>query len=166
MKTLRPARRVLAIVGAALMSGCYSYVPVERPTPGSTVRIQVPMRSAATGTNQRPEFIGLEGTLLGVSDSLVLRVENRREIGAFREIKQVDTVRVARADLVGVDLRVFSKPKTIGLTAVVLGATAGLAMVALDLGGGSAGDDGGNGGPQNSLILKPVFKALLHALGR
>ena len=55
---MRPSRtitRILAVVGAAFMSGCYSYVPVERPSPGSIVRIQVPVRTAVDNRNREPE---------------------------------------------------------------------------------------------------------------
>ncbi len=146
---MRPSRtisRLLAALGAAAMSGCYSYVPVERPAPGSVVRIQVPVRAAVdrcqTGS---PRPMSMEGTVLASADSLVLQVESRRELGAYRELKQVDTVRVAPRDLAGVDLRVFSKPKTILLTAGIVGVTAALAAVALDLGGGSQGKHSAGG---------------------
>lgn len=168
MRALRSFRALPAVLGAAVMSGCYTYVPVERPSPGATVRVQVPVRSAVSNPNRPPELLSMEGTVLAAADSIVLEVANRREIGAFREIRTVDTLRVAGADLAGVDERVFSRPKTVGLTAAVAGITAVLVFAALDLGGGSGGDDGsGNGGTTTSSIaVRPIFSALLGALGR
>jgi len=167
---MRPSRtitRILAVVGAAVMSGCYSYVPVERPSPGSIVRIQVPVRTAVDNRNREPETMSMEGTVLTTGDSLVLQVESRRELGAYRELTQTDTVRVAPKDLAGVDLRVFSKPKTFLLTAGIVGVTVALAAVALGLGGGSAGSiPPPDGGPGSAIVLKPILSALLGAVGR
>ncbi len=78
----------------------------------------------------------------------------------------MDTLRVARADLVGVSTRSFSKPKTIALTAVIAGATIGLAVAALGVGGGSQGGGRPNPGTGSSIVVKPILSALLHALGR
>jgi hypothetical protein len=165
MRSSRTITRALAVVGAALMSGCYSYVPVERPSPGSIVRIQVPVHSAVGNRNQEPETMSMEGTVLTAGDSLVLQVESRRELGAYRELKQVDTVRVAPKDLAGVDLRVFSKPKTFLLTAGIIGVTVALAAVALDLGGGSGGGGPPDGGTTSAIMVKPILSGLLRALG-
>lgn len=150
------------------MSGCYTYVPVEQPAPGSTVRIQVPVRSAISRPNQAPESISMEGLVLSAADSVVLEVSSRREIGAFREILRVDTLRVARADLSAVHSRVFSRGKSIGLGVAIVSGTAALAALAFGLRGGSSGDDGdGNGNPTTSSIrINPILSAVLGALGR
>jgi hypothetical protein len=166
---MRPARvvgKVVMVLGAAIMSGCYSYVPVERPTPGTVVRIDVPVRSAVTGSRQQPETAALEGTVVSAGDSIVLAMSSTQEIGNFRQIRSADTVRVARADLAGISERSFSKPKTIALTTVITGATVGLALVALGVGGGSQGSGPPGNGPGAAIIVKPIFSALLHALGR
>jgi hypothetical protein len=154
------------VVGAAMMSGCYSYVPVERPTPGTVVRVDVPVRSAMAGRAIEEDVASMEGRLLSAGDSIVLEMASMRELGNFRQIRSVDTLRVARADLVGVSTREFSKPKTVVLTAVLLGATIGLAVAALDVAGGSQGGKNGNGNPTTSIVVKPVFSALMRALGR
>jgi hypothetical protein len=166
MAPSRVVGKLAALVGAAIMSGCYSYVPVERPTPGSVVRIEVPVRSAVVGTTQREETASMEGTVLTAGDSLVLQIESLRELGNFRQIRSVDTLRVARADLIGVSTRSFSKPKTIGLTAVIAGATIGLAVAALGVGGGSQGGGPPDPGTGSSIIVGPILSALIHALGR
>lgn len=169
MNLLRSLRGFSAVVGAAVLSGCYSYVPVEHPSPGSTVRIQVPLRSAVSRPNQPDEIVSLEGVVVTAADSIVLEVQNRREFGAFREIRTVDTLRVAQADLTAIDTRIFSRGKTLGLTAAIVGVTGILAATAFGLGGGSGGDDGpgnGNGTTTGSLVVNPIFSALLRAVGR
>lgn len=161
-------RAAFGLLGAAFMSGCYAYIPVDEPAPGSIVRIQVPVRSAISRPNQAPESISMEGLVLSATDSVVLEVASRRELGAFREIRRVDTLRVARADLSAVHSRVFSRGRSVGLGVAIVSATATLAAVAFGLRGGSSGDDGdGNGNPTASSIrINPIFSAVLQALGR
>lgn len=155
------------VVGAALMSGCYSYVPVERPTPGSVVRVELPVYSTVAGTRREEDVAEMEGTVVtAATDSLVLRVESLSQIGNFREIRSVDTLRVARADLSALSEKTFSKPKTIGLTVLIGAAVVGLAVAALDVGGGSQGGTDPPDGTTTSIRVKPVLSALLHALGR
>ena len=165
MGLLRTPARLAAVLGAALLSGCYSYVPVERPTPGSVVRIEIPVRSPVAGTYQT-ETAAMEGTVLSAGDSIVLETSSTQAIGNFREIRSVDTVRVARAQLAGISERGFSKPKTIALTVVITGATVGLALAALGLAGGSQGNGPPDPGTGSSIVVKPILSALLHALGR
>lgn len=167
MPTSRTIGTLACVLGAAIMSGCYTYVPVERPAPGSVVRIDIPVRSAVTGTRRDEEDIeSLEGTVLTAGDSLVLQMESTRDIGNFREIHSVDTVRVAVADLAGVSTRTFSSGKTIGLTAVIVGGVVALAVAALDVGGGSQGGGPPGPGTGSSIVVKPIFSMLLRALGR
>lgn len=159
--------RATLVLGAALMSGCYTYVPVERPTPGETVRIEVPVRSAVAGGRDREDTASMEGKLVSAGDSIVLEVASTTAIGNFRQVKSLDTLRVARADVSSVATRNFSKPKTIGLTAVIVGATAALAVAALDLGGGSDGSGKPGGGTTTGAIrVGPILLKLVHAIAR
>jgi hypothetical protein len=168
MSLSRQMRALFCVLGAALMSGCYSYFPVERPAPGSIARIQVPVRSAVPRPNASPESISMEGLVLSASDSVVLAVSSRRVIGAYREISSVDTVRVARADLSALETRVFSRGKSIGLGVVIVSSTVGLAALAFGLRGGTSGENGdGNGSTTSSSIrINPLFAVVLQALGR
>lgn len=150
--------------------GCYSYIPVERPAPGSVVRIQVPVRQTVIRSNQRPDVMSLEGTLLSGAassgaDSLALEVSSTGQVGPFRELTQVDTVRLASDDVAAMDLRVFSKPKTLGLTAVILGGTVALALAALNQEEGSGGNEPGGNGTTSSIVFTPMLKALRHVFG-
>jgi len=165
MNTKNWIARATAVLGAAVMSGCYTYVPVERPAPGSTVRIEVPVRSAVTGGRDQEDVASMEGTLISAGDSIVMEVSQLKEIGNFRQIKSLDTLRVARSDVSGIATRSFSKPKTVALTAIIAGATTVLAVAALGLGGGSQGSGKPGGGTTTGQIrVKPIFSAILHAI--
>jgi hypothetical protein len=151
---------------ATLASGCYSYSAIERPTPGSQVRIHIPMRSAAASVGGT-ETVTFEGTVLAFSDSLVLETRSRREYGAFREVFEFDTLRVHPGSLSGIDERTYSKRKTYAFTALVTAGAAALVVGAVQAAGG--GD--GNGGPGNGVvlpakILKPVLSSILRLVGR
>lgn len=150
-----------------MMSGCYTYVPVERPTLGTTVRIEVPVRSAVTGMRDPSEVASMEGTLVSAGDSLVVEISSLKTIGNFREIRSLDTLRIARSDAQRVSVRNFSKPKTLGLAAVITAGTTALAIAAIGLGGGSAGTDGPPGGSTTGAIrVNPIFSLILQAIGR
>lgn len=169
MMSLRRTLRPLALASlGAFLAGCYNYVPVERPSPGTTVRIEVPLRSAVSDPNAAPETLEVEGTLLSAGDSLVLVTETRREMGTFRVLTQTDTFRVARSGILGVREQVFSKPKTFGLTALVLAGATGIALAALESAVGQSGS-GRPGDPttQGGIRVSPfVLQDLLGALIR
>lgn len=158
MTRLRTSLRLVALVCVgALLSGCYSYVPVERPSPGTTVRIRVPLRSGVEGSSASQGTLDLEGRVLAAGDSIVMETTTRRELGTFRVLTALDTVRVARAGLLGLEERVFSRPKTLGLTALVTAGAAGLVLGALDAAGGQKGDGRpGDPGTQGSLTVPGV----------
>ncbi|MGD8319497.1 MAG: hypothetical protein PVJ02_03560 [Gemmatimonadota bacterium] len=169
---MRPAsvlRGAITAVGAALLSGCYSYVPVQRPQPGTTVRIHVPARQADIGRsrNAEPETLDFEGRVVSFGDTLLLETESRREFGPFHEVFQYDTLRVAPQNLAGIEERYLSKPKTYGFAALVTVGAVGLAIAALKVATGSGGSGSpGGGNTQGDIILKPIFSTLLGALGR
>lgn len=168
MKTLRRAlRSLVATVGVAFLSGCYSYFPVETPAPGTTVRIRVPVSSAVQAPNAPVETIDLTGVVLTGGDSLIMETKNRREFGAFREVMEVDTLRVARSALSSVEQQVFSKPKTVGLTVLVAAGAAGIVAALVKAAGGQDGEpppDGG--GPPAQIRVKPVLMGLWGLIGR
>ncbi len=157
----------LAASVAWFSAGCYSYAPVQRPTPGSTVRIHVPVRSAVAGRQAREESVAFEGLVLSFGDSLYLQTTSRREYGAFREVFEFDTLRVAPGVLMGMEERYLSKPKTYGFAALVAVGTTALVVAAVNAAGGSGGgNDGNGGGPQTAIIVRPIVSSLLRAIGR
>lgn len=164
----RSARAMVGVACAAILSSaCYSYAPVERPAPGSTVRIHVPVRSAVAGRNVQEESVSFEGTVLSFGDSLYLQTTSRREYGAFREVFEFDTLHVDPRNLMGMEERYLSKPKTYGFVALVTAGAAGLVVAAVNAAGGSGGDGNGNGGgPVAAVIVKPIVSLLQRAFAR
>ena len=159
---------VLAVLGVGSFSGCYSYVPVEHASPGSIVRVHVPVRSAAQNPNARVETVQIEGVLLTDQDSIVVETKNQREFGAFRTVMEVDTLRVERSGISAMELQVFSKPKTYGMVALVGVGAAGIVGALVKAAGGTGGDSGaGPGGTTGTQIrVIPIFQGLVRLIGR
>ncbi len=160
-------RLMLPCMSAVVLSGCYTYVPVELPAPLTPVRVTVPVTNVVQDRNRAPQTYTIEGVVVSSGDSLVLATERRTETGAaFREIVRFDTVRVATRSLMAIDEKVYSQPRTIALGVLIAAGTAGLAKALLDVTTGTGGDGGGNGGSTtNSLRIDPIFAAILKLVG-
>ena len=156
----------LAVLGATVLSGCYTYVPVENPAPMTPVRITVPISNAVQNPNRAPETYTMEGIVVSSGDSLVLSTESRTEMGAFREVVRIDTVRVATRSLTGLDEKVFSTQRSIGLGVLVAGGTAALVSGILSITTGSDGDGPGGPDTSNQIRVDPIFRTLLQTLFR
>ncbi len=150
-------------------SACYSYQPIENPAPGTVIRIQVPAASPVIRPNQAPPSVSFEGTLVSLGDTMLLEVKSRREVGAFREILELDTLRVAGSRVTLLEERLFSRPKTYAFTAALTLGSAWLGIKALNTLTGQTGNPdkpGGGGDPQGQLILNPIFSGFLKLIGR
>ncbi len=145
MALFRRYRAVAALVFLAL-SGCYTYRAVETPSPGTIVRVEVPLQSAVADPNEAPEMASVEGTVVAAGDTIVLATKVRREIGAYREVVRDDTLRVALQDASRVEVREFSRSKSALLSGAILGGVVVLALAALGIEGGDAGDGSGDDG--------------------
>ncbi|MEQ9397727.1 MAG: hypothetical protein RJQ04_01035 [Longimicrobiales bacterium] len=156
----------LAVLGATVLSGCYTYVPVENPAPMTPVRITVPITNAVQNPNRAPETYTMEGIVVSAGDSLIMSTESRTEMGAFREVVRVDTVRVATRSLTGLDEKVFSTQRSIGLGVLVAGGTAALVSGILSITTGSDGGEPGGPSTENQIRIDPIFRSLLQALFR
>ena len=153
-----------------LGSACYSYRPIENPAPGTEIRIQVPASSPVIRPNQAPPLVPFEGRLVSLSDTMLLEVKTRREMGAFREILELDTLRVARSRITLLEERLFSKPKTYAFTAALTTGAVMLGIAAMNTLTGQAGDPDGPSDGTNpegqQFILNPIFSGLLKLIGR
>lgn len=146
---------------AATGAACYTFVPVESPAPGTTVRANVHVRSALSGSNGTAETASVEGMVVSAGDSLVLEARNLVQLGAYRDVVQVDTFRIPSTELASIEEQQFSAPKTIGLSVLIAGGTAFLAATALGLTGGESGGGKGGDPPVNGqVILKPLIGAV------
>jgi hypothetical protein len=170
MTRLRSVLRPVAVLClGAFLAGCYSYVPVERPSPGTTARVVVPLRAGVEGSTVNDRTIAIEGHVLSSGDTLVMETTTRRELGTFQVLTGVDTVKMARSGVFAVEERVFSKPKTVGLTALVTAGAAGMVMAAFKAAGGQRGGGRpGDGSVPTAIRVPPILlrDALAALLGR
>lgn len=145
-------RRSLTIVAAALLAGCYSYIPIERGTlvPGTLVRA----RLSVPGAIRLSESIGeiqrsVEGQVVHVRpDALLVAVRVRDPYGGhgFRgAAPKLDTLQVPEGDIAELEEKRFSTLKT-GAVLGAAGAISAFVVIRLfDLaGGGGGGPDGGS----------------------
>jgi hypothetical protein len=139
--------RALCLVGALVLGGCHTYVPVRTAAPGTTVRVRLPIESSVEGNRTPvPEVVDVEGDVVSFGDTLVLATETTQMIGNFREVRTVDTLRVSMDRVAVVEERVFSTGRTVGLTALIVGAAAAIVIAVAGTGGGGDDNGGGNGG--------------------
>lgn len=156
---------VTVLATATLLGGCHTYRTVDEPTPGSTVRVRVPVSSALSRANRSPETAAVEGQLLSAGDTLVLAVQTRQLFGVHREIIQYDTFRVASDQTSAVDVREFSPGRSIVLGTALAAVATGAAAVAFGWGGGGDNPDApGGGGPETSIVATPSLISSLWGL--
>lgn len=133
-------RRCAAVLGMAVLAGCYTYVPVEQPAPGTDVRVKMPVTSSVGSSSREPEMMAFDGTLVSLGDTLRLQVRTREALGGHREFTTTDTLRVLRSQFEDLEERVLSTTRTAAFTAAVIGGGALLVMAVNGL-AGREGDD-------------------------
>ncbi|MXY32300.1 MAG: hypothetical protein F4Y48_13965, partial [Gammaproteobacteria bacterium] len=143
--TLRPLLFAALLCGLPLVSGCYTYRLVEEAPVGSVARLRVPIQSAIVDPNAPPETVAIEGLIISFGDTISFEASNRQVIGAFREVVQYDTLQVARDGLASIEVREFSRARSVVLGVAVAAGTVGLALAALGVEGGAAGEKPGEG---------------------
>lgn len=129
----------MVALGAATLSGCYTYVPVERPAVGAPVRVKVPVRSTVGASGGQSEMVSFEGTVVSFGDTLLLGTRATQVVGAHRDFVTVDTIRVRTDQLEDLEERVLSKGRTAAFTA---GIVAGGLLLATVIDGWAGGDEG------------------------
>lgn len=161
-----PGRVGLVCVAVAVLTGCHTYHVVDEPPVGSVVRVRVPLTSAIAGTSAPIETVSVEGLLVGAGDTLRIATETRRELGAYRELIQRDTLRLARSQASSVEVREFSTGRSVVLGTVIAGVAGLAAWYAFDLGGGEAGDGPGNGNGTvtTSIVASPSILSAVWGL--
>lgn len=146
MTLFRRYRAVVAVAFLGALPGCYTYRVADAPAPGAVARVQVPVLSAADDPNEAPETASVEGVVVEYGDSIVLATTIRREIGAYREVSRDDTLRIAVEETIRIEVREFSRAKSVLMGGVAAGGVALLALTALGIEGGDAGDGSGDDG--------------------
>lgn len=119
--------------GVVFLAGCHTYRVVENPPPGSVVRVRIPVQSPL---NNRTEDVLVEGQLLDNGDTISLATETRRQLGAYSELMQHDTLRLASDRVTSFELKEFSTGKSIALGVVIAGGATLAALFGFGGGGG------------------------------
>ncbi|MCE2398164.1 MAG: hypothetical protein J4F34_03815 [Gemmatimonadetes bacterium] len=141
------AKQASTLPYVLVLAGCYQYVPVEMPAPGSVARVQVPVVSALSDPTAPPPTVSVEGVVLESGDTIVLEVLERRRVGALRELVRENTYRVALGDLTAIEVRERAPARSAALGSVIVAGAVYLAVSALGGRSGSGGEKpGGNGG--------------------
>ncbi|NNF14625.1 MAG: hypothetical protein HKN72_15465 [Gemmatimonadetes bacterium] len=163
----RPAWAVFILALSGWMTACHTYTPVADPMPGSIVRVHIPVRTALDNPNAPTRTQSIEGQLIEAGDTLVLATQSRREFGAFREIIQFDTLRLAPEQRAGVELREFSTGKSVALGVGLTGIVVFAAMAAFGLGGGQQGDGLPPDNPTPAIVSSSMISTIVgFVLGR
>lgn len=158
--------RVLALFGALLLSGCYTYLPVSSAPPGSPVRVVLPVETrTSTGAVTR-STLAVEGTLVSAGDTIEVATESTEQVGNFRQVSLLDTLRVPASEVDALELREFSGTRTAVLTGLVTAGAVLILVGIVDSLGGSEGGDGGGGDPTGASITLGTLGGLLKLLGR
>lgn len=165
MAAFRRWRAVAALVFLGLLPGCYTYRVADAPAPGAVARVHVPVFSAADDPNEARETASVEGIVVEYGDSIVLATTIRREIGAYREVSREDTLRIAVEGTTRIEVREFSRTKSVLMGGVVAGGVALLALTALGIEGGDAGDDGSGDGDRSFRVSLAGLVGFLTRLG-
>ena len=148
--------RAGGLLGALLLSGCFTYVPVDRASvaPGQDVRVYV----SRTGLAQLPEAFATDRWLRGSLDSwdpdlLRLQVPIRRSAGGYLGPDIREALEIPIGDVLEVERREFSRGRTAAIVAVGAAvATAGILVITRE---DRAPDDDGGGDPE--LIRLPLI---------
>jgi len=145
----RSRRALAAVLSAAVLAGCYTYVPVEPAAvpPGSDVRIRADRSFPAEGSSIQPNGGGvIRGRLVESfsPDTLLFSVALMPEATdvASRGLRSV--LAIPTSAVTGVEMRRLSR----GRTGLVVGASTVLAAALLDAAfdirpGREGSDDGG-----------------------
>jgi hypothetical protein len=145
-------RRFSGVLAAVLTVGCYTYEPVQGPTPAVGAEIAFDINDAgrvALGGSMGPEIAQIEGRLVekGAADYLVA-VTAVHMLRGGEQVWSKEPVRIKSEYVSSVYQRQFSAVKTVALSAIGVGIVAALAGRSL-VGGGST-DQGQKGPPDTS----------------
>lgn len=141
--------RALALISVVLLAGCYSYHPLENPTPVSGTRVAADLTDSGSlelAGQVGPGVMSVRGEVVESDhDALLLALSSvlgRNEQETFWKGEQV---RIPRTVVSRVQQRRFAPAKTILFSGAVLGGL--LVAVKAFEGHGNPGGGPGSGGP-------------------
>lgn len=149
MQVLTPRLMAGALIGGAVLAGCYSLQPMHgaEPQPGMRVAFDVTDTGrVAMGGSMGPQIAQVEGLLMGKdSTGYLVSVSTVRLIEGGQQIWSGEHVRLNPRFVASAYQRRFSLSRTIGLGAVAAGGIAAfVGSISLVTGGADApggGDD-------------------------
>jgi hypothetical protein len=138
------------MLGAAALcgTGCYTYTPVQSPSPGMEVRAQLETEAAVRRSEGLDEpIMRYDGVVVDATpDALSLDVLIARSTSAFQDVEIRDTVQLRTTELRSVMERRISPVRT-ALFTVGVGAAAFAVIKSIDAVVGGTGDDDDGGEP-------------------
>jgi hypothetical protein len=139
-------RLFVGLAAALLSTGCFAYLPSPTPLPAPATQVRV--RLSSTGTSELvnqlgPNVVQLDGRVMRVDpdSSITVAVSTTTSgAGMFLPYEGEGAVRLPRSAIASLNVRTLSRRRTtLFIGGMVLGAI-GIAVKALDSGGGSPGD--------------------------
>lgn len=137
----------LAVIGT-IAAGCYSYEPVQSPTPGDEVRARLTADAAVWRSEGLLDpILHFDGIVIdATADTLVMDVLVARSSSAFQDVEIRDTVRLGNRELQSIQGRKFSVVKS-ALFTVAAGVAAFAVIKGIDQVVGGTDDDDDDGEP-------------------
>lgn len=134
-------------LGAAWLAGCYAYVPLRSSAPRTTelrVALARPFDVRLTDVTANAVVLA-DGELVRMDSSdVVLSASRLVSNSGYEQFARGETVTLARNNIVAIERRRISVPRTLLATAVVI---VGLTVGGVALGGGFGTGRGGGPGP-------------------
>lgn len=156
-------RVVLFSLGVGFLTGCHTYRVVDEPPIGSVVRVSLPVTTPLSSIAQT---VSVEGQLLEVGDTIALATETRRSLGAYRDLVQFDTVRLAASQTSSLEVKEFSTRRSVVLGVAIAGGAAFGAAVGFGLVGGAFGSDPTPPPPVSTVVSRSLVSAIWGLLVR
>lgn len=145
-------RNLLVLLGAVLLSGCYTYVPAEvgAPPRGAAVRAHLdPAVTVPVGEIAVQQTVRVEGEVVSWDpDQLVLSASTLYSTSGQDFLGGGRTVHLPRTALAQLEARHLSTWRTALLTGGLIAGAVVLGVIAQEGFGGGEGGNGGGGQPQ------------------
>lgn len=142
--------RSAALASILLLAGCYSYHPLERPTPRSGTRVEADLTgggSLAMASQIGPGAMSVRGEVLETeSEAMVLALSSVLGRNQQETFWRGEHVRIPLITVSRVQQRRFALGKTLLFSGVVVGGLL-TAVKAFQGDGSGGGVSGGGGGP-------------------
>lgn len=142
-------------------AGCYTYEPIQSPSPGTEVRARLTTEAAIRHSQGLENPVrNVSGRVVGfTSDTLAVDVLVARTTSVFRDVTIRDTVHFGTNEIESIEARHLAPART---ALLVAGAGAGAYLIVRGITSVIGGDTGdGDPGPPPALVV-PLFSLPVH----